>query len=70
MAGNHVPFIGRARGIGHGSVEVVVPGNGADGEGGRGNGGHVEAAGGGFAGTSGGGSSSLEREKENTLAGH
>lgn len=45
------------------SVEMVVPGNGADGEGGRGNGGQVQAAG--LASTRAGGSSTLDENKIN-----
>lgn len=48
--------------MGHRSVEVIIPGNGTDGEGGRGDGRHVEAVGGGFAGTRAGGGRTLENK--------
>lgn len=47
------------------SIEMVVPGNGADGEGGRGNGGQIQTAGGCLASARAGGSSTLDENKIN-----
>lgn len=59
----HSPLLSRRHGHGGRSVEVVVPGNRAGGDGGRGNGGDVQAGRGSSLGTAGGGGRTLRLAK-------
>lgn len=62
------PFLGKSHGMG-GAIEMVVPGNGAGGEGGRGDGGEVQADGRGFgASTAGGGGRALFHQSISILS--
>jgi hypothetical protein len=42
----NIPLLSGRHGVSHRSIQVVIPGNGTNGEGGRGDGGNVHAGGG------------------------
>lgn len=62
--GQNVPFLSGSHGKGYRSIKMVVPSHGAEGEGGRGGGGHVQSGGSGIAGGAGGRRGGTLRRKD------